>query len=209
MSNEDIEKLENELKERLKQSAEISRQQLQYIRADITKRVQDVIQIYSNSLRNLGIISGTVAPFSLTLLGVEKLNTNLPFLLLGFSFLLGNIILTQFLLNKEATKDDVHIVKAQMQVFYAEGNLEKVEDINEISNNRVLSNFDYLENIRSIEKLLGDGSHIDQNLTKLRANLRKYNKFSLFVFTLGTFFIIFSVIFYPLTNLIAQYFFKH
>lgn len=190
MDTEEIKKLEEELSQNLREFAESSKARLGQNRAIIDQQIKNQIEIYSNDIRNLSIISGTIAPFSLTLLTIEKLNSNVTLLILGFFLLLFNVILAQLFIRRHVSDRDIKSVKAEFNLWMAQYQLK------EITEGKFLP-FDYLKSISESEKLLGVGP-FDTEIQKVRSILRRYHKYTNFFFSLGAFCIILSVLIDPL-----------
>lgn len=203
MDEKEIRQLENKLKEGLKEAAELNKLQLENVRKIIDESVKDVVNIYSNEIRNLAIISGTVAPFSLTLLTVEKLNANSTMLLTGFSFLMLNITLAQFFIRKQSKDQDKQVSHTEIKWFFAQADQWDIENKNKDSSERVLKNFDYIEKMSELNRELGFGL-INVNIQKLRLKLREYNNIVNILFASGTLAIVLSVIMNPLIKFLIN-----
>jgi len=197
MENEEIKKLEEELAQTLKKSVEISQVRLEQDRVMLDKQTKDQIEIYSNDIRNISIISGTIAPFSLTLLGITQLNANFYLLITGFSLLLLNVVVAQYFIKKHSTDKDTKLVKAEFNWLMAEFELKDVANESLNSGQRVNKNFDYLKSIGESEKLLGV-SAFNIEIQKVRAALRYHHRITNSIFSLGALCIILSVIVNPI-----------
>lgn len=196
---EEIKNLQDELDKGLKDFSETGKLRLEQGRLEIDKRVKNIIEIYSNDIRNLSIISGTVAPFSLTLLTVEKLDSNIYLLILGFALLLLNITITQFFIRRLSEGQDVKSVKAQFNLMMAEFELENTGNTTKDTTERVNQMFNYQKSISEAENLLDFGKY-NLGIQEVRSKLRKYNKITNLIFSLGALFIVLSVIVNPIIN---------
>lgn len=204
MNETEIRRLEVELNATLEKFSATGKFRLEKNQSIVDKTVREIVEIYSNDIRNLSIISGTIAPFSLTLLQIEKLNTNAPSLILGFSILLLNIILAQFLIKKQLKDKDTASVRAQIHIFFAEQALKESTDPSIPTTQRVSKNFDYIKEIDEVERLLGL-STMDVAIQDLRSKLRKFNKLLNTLFAFGAFCIVLSVIINPVIEWILNF----
>lgn len=197
MTEKEINNLEDELDNKLKDFSEQGEFSLKQGRLEIDKSVRNIIEIYSNDIRNLSIISGTVAPFSLTLLTVEKLNSNIELLIIGFVLLLANIAIAQFLIRRVSTGQDKKSVSAQFNLIMAEFELENISNTTKESNERVNYMSDFMKHFSEAENLLGLGKY-NLGIQEVRSKLRKYNKITNIIFSVGVSCIILSVIVNPI-----------
>ena len=193
MNKEEIEKLEEKIQETVHEFSRSAEIRLEQTRKVIDEKVKDVINVYSNEIRNLALISGTVAPFSLTILSIEKLNANAGILLLGFSLLIANIILAQYCLRKQSKEYDTRTARAQINWFFAQSDLSDLNNTSIKSTDKVLKNFDYIKKMEEAEKLLGV-SKWSTHIHEVRSKLRNYNNITNIIFTAGTACIILSVL---------------
>jgi hypothetical protein len=196
VDNEEIIKLEEELSQKLKEGTELAKVRLDQNRGVIDEKLSGIVEVYSNDIRNISIISGTIAPFSLTLLSVQQLNSNAIVLIVGFAVLLLNIILAQFFLKKHISEHDVRLIKAEFHWLMADSEFKETIDENSESSTRVLKFMDYLKSMGEAEKLLGI-SAFNIEIQNVRANLRLYNKITNTLFSLGAFCIVLSVVVNP------------
>ncbi len=203
MEKEDIKKIEEELSESLKESSEIAKARLEQGRNVIDQQTRNQIENYSNDIRNISIISGTIAPFSLTLLSIERLNLNTYFLVSGFILLLLNIALAQFFIRSYSSKKDTQLVRAEFHWIMAESEMKKMTDDSIQPHERVGKGFDYLKSISESEKFLGI-STFNIEIQTVRAVLKKYYKVTNTIFSLGTAAIILSVVVNPICSWIMM-----
>ena len=101
MEENTLKQLEEQLEKNLIQFLSSAEQTIQNRSQILSAAARELIELHSNQIRNLSIISGVIAPLSLTLLQIHGFDIYVPFLLAGFILLLGNIILSQLLLGKE------------------------------------------------------------------------------------------------------------
>lgn len=205
MNPEEIENLKKELESSLDSSAKANKIQLENIRKLIDENIKDVINIYSTEIRNLSIISATIAPFSLTLLSETKFDINQLSLVLGFSVLIFNIILIQLFLNTLSRAQDKKIINADIKWIFAEGDQSLIANTTIDSSERVLKNMDFLEKVQKIYDSLGYGA-FNMEIQKIRYKLRKYNNIFITLFSLGSLLIILSVAINPLILAILHLF---
>ena len=158
----------------------------------IDARIKEAIEIYSNNIRNLGIVSGTVAPFSLSLLSIHTLNVYFPFLLAGFFILLINIVLSQQLLSKLSTDLDKKAIRAQFKHLMAESKIEEMQKTS--VQGKATTMFECNKEIDESEKLLGVSKYSTGHWEVI-AILRKCNKWINLLFILGACLVMFSTIF--------------
>lgn len=158
----------------------------------INNKIKEAIEIYSNNIKNLGIVSGTVAPFSLSLLTISELNIYSPFLLSGFFILLVNIILSQQLLSEFSADLDKKTTRAQFKHFLAESEINKATTTPTQSKDSPI--FEYLKEIEDSEKLLGISKYSTGHWDTI-GRLRKYNKYINSLFVLGACLIMLSTVF--------------
>ncbi len=84
MKDEEIKAAEEKIKALHETIIDDAKKQLESSQVLINNKIKEAIETYSNNVKNLGIVSGTVAPFSLSLLAISELNIYPPFLLAGF-----------------------------------------------------------------------------------------------------------------------------
>jgi len=199
-----IKNMEQEVEKLLKEFSENSKIHLDQRRKILDEKIRDIINIYSNDIRNLSIISGVVAPFSLTLLGLEKLNVNSPILLIGFSLLILNIVLSQLFLNQQVNKDYGRISRADAEWLFASIDQDEIGSDPKYSADKVLKQSEILKNFDKLDNDLGlKTPNID--LFKKREAVRKRNKITIIIFAFGTIAIVLSVIVNPIMNQLSQW----
>ncbi|MFA6459312.1 MAG: hypothetical protein WCV79_02875 [Candidatus Paceibacterota bacterium] len=203
MEKEDLKKLEGELKKATDHFSEQARIRLGLTKSVIDKKIKDVIETYSNNIKNLGLISGTVAPFSLTLLTIQELNVNSIILLIGFFILLINIILSQQFLSEQTQDFDTRITKSQIKHMFAESKLQEINDPNKSPSDKFGLTVDYLKEMNEAEELLGIGEY-DINALTSKNNMRKYNKIINTAFVGGSCLIMLSTVFNKIAVLISS-----
>lgn len=200
-------KSQQQLKEELevvyKNMSDSGKVYLEQTRKILDNNVKDVINIYSNEIRNLALISGTIAPFSLALLGTEKLNTNIGILLLGFSLLVINIIIAQFFLKKQSKDNDKKLAHAEISWIFASADLESIEGDKELldKDSKIP---DYIKNTDKVSNFLGLDS-MNNNIQIVRSDLRKQNSIVNIIFSAGAVCIVLSVLVNPLLEFIFYF----
>lgn len=174
---------------------------LDQTRGLIQNELKELVSLYSKETRNLAIISGTVAPFSLTLLGLEKLNINAAILLLGFSILLLNIVLAQYFIFSLSKRHDHKVNRAMVNQILAEGTLPQ------IGSDTVSAIPDYLGNVDELGKWLSlNKGRLDLELTQTRKDIKIYYLFVIGFFTAGTVAIVSSVVINPISKFVLSCF---
>ncbi len=172
-------------------------QYFKYLRTKIDEEIQKVIEVYSNNLKNLSIISGVIAPLSLTLLGIENLQIQKYFLLLGFTLLVANILINQLFLNRKSKEYDKKSLDADIK-WILNSDLAITDPIEKAKKNieRYIAGGE-------IEKDLDLGEY-KFNIQKYRSDFRKYTQISSVIFTSGVIFTVLSIWFYPILNLFGD-----
>ena len=142
---------------------------------------QNLVHSHSEQLRNVGIISGVVAPFSLTLLQLDSVDVNVYLLLMGFGILIINIALSQILLHRELAKKNKLVTDASVKLNFASicrENLQNRDCTKKVSEIEPLSFF--MQNIREVDKALGLSTHnLESLMTKMQ--FRKYDQLVVFL----------------------------
>lgn len=193
MSQEEIEKLKQELKESLHASAASNEAQLEQSRKILDDNVKSVIEVYSIEVRNLALVSGTVAPFSLSLLVATNVDINTPMLLSGFVLLMLNIIVSQLFIKSLSKNNDKSITRAEVHWLFAGFHQNVVRDTSEDVSKRVLKNYDYAKEINNMNEKLGL-SRFNLNIQHLRSKVRLYNSVTNILFMFGCIAIVISVV---------------
>lgn len=203
MEENELKKIESDLDTSFKESSKLHKMQLSITRDKIDIELKDLIHNYSNEIRNISIASGIIAPFSLTLLDIEKLDINISSILIGFILLLVNIAVSNFLMNRFVKNKDKKITRATMNWIFAEFNTKEMKDSDKDYNQRLNNNFDYMKNMDKVNKDLGF-SYLNISNEKEKVELRKYNKISILLFIFGLSLIIISIFINPLINTIHK-----
>lgn len=203
MEEAELKKIEEDLDKSFKESSSLHEMQLNITRDKIDSELKNLINNYSNEIRNISIASGIIAPFSLTLLDIEKLEISTPSILIGFILLLVNIAISNFLINRFVKNKDKKITRATMNWIFAEFNTKEMKDSNKDYNQRINNNFDYMKNMDKVNEALGF-SYLNISSEKEKVELRKYNKISILLFIFGLSFIIISIFINPLINIIYK-----
>lgn len=157
---------------------------------------KDLVTFHTDQIRNLGIISGVVAPFSLMLLQAEHINTNIYFLLAGFIVLVANIIFSQFLLHKELIKRNEKITNASVKYVFAFDSKRIIDDKKQEINNRTNGLFNLSNSLREFDKLLGLTPHDTEGLHE-KVRLKKNSGIAIKVFAVGCGLILLSIFVNP------------
>lgn len=184
-------------------------EQLRSAQATLDRHVKELVRKYLSEIRNTSIISGIIAPLSLTLLGVDRLDVSIGYLLTGFCLLISGIVLAQVLHYRYLNERDRELLTGQVDLLAAFTNQNTINNSQESVSNRVKSNFEYQENIKSFYRSVGLGE-FDLNLQVRRSKLRRYLFHVHTFFVAGVVSVILSVIINPLLlfifDLVTRYF---
>lgn len=202
-NDEQTTKLQDELKKLLEQASNLTSNDVEQRFQILNTAARDLIAFHTDQIRNLGIISGVVAPFSLMLLQIENINTNFHLLLLGFVILVVNIILSQFFLHRELVTKNEKITNASIKYVFAFDSKRTMEDEKQELGNRTNGLFDYSKNLREFDKLLGLTPH-DTEALKEKARLKQNSRYAISIFSVGCAFIILSIIVNPILRYLAE-----
>jgi hypothetical protein len=189
----ELERLKRELNKGLLEFAQTGSELLEEKRKIVDEKIKSVIENYTAEIKNLALISGTVAPFSLTLLNVDRLQVSVPLLIYGFALLITNIIFSQFCLHRNLKNNDTKVVKAQIKGLFADLSLSELKNETKEGTDRVLKMYEYRENISEMDKLLGLKT-LDINLIAIVKAFRVYGTWMNFLFLVGAVSIILSVL---------------
>lgn len=198
-NDKEIEDLNKKLEAGFEEQAQWAEERLAVAQAAIGNSIKEILSIFSNDIRNLGIVAGTVAPFSLTLLGVEKLEINILALILGFSLLLITIGLTQYFLYALSDSHDRKLRKAEVSWIFAEIGFWEMKNTNNDTAKRTNGMFDYHKRIQEAERTLGTKA-LDPNILILRKKLSSYNLIAFLLLITGLSLILASVILNPVSE---------
>ncbi len=154
-------------------------------RSLLDKQIQTLVDNYFNQIKDIAVVSSVVAPFSLVLLDVEKLNINTVSLLFGFFILLGNIVLSYILLDKYIRSKDIETFRGELSWMNITDIENKINDETKQINERVDGIYEYTKEKQTVDKALGLG-YLDINLQGTRSLLRKYNMWTINLFIFGT-----------------------
>ncbi|HRH26621.1 MAG TPA: hypothetical protein PLZ99_00465 [Parcubacteria group bacterium] len=191
MQDENIKKLEAEIQDLISNfSANLEEDDISR-RILLNSNIKILIDSYREQIKDIAVVSGVIAPFSLMLLDVDKLNINVVVLLIGFVVLLVNIVLSYVFLNYHLESENKKISSAEISWIISNGAKSIILDKNKPSNDRVTSMSEYVQETFKMDNTLGT-NHLDINIIKNRASFIKYHKWIISLFTLGTLYIIFS-----------------
>jgi len=204
---EQLKQLEAQIQNSLVQFSDSAEQTIQNRSQILNAATNELVELHSSQIRNLGLISGVVAPLSLTLLQIQALNIFIPFLLIGFVLLLANIILSQLLLAGELNRKDRSMVKAVLEYLSASTNKWVIDDKSKPSGERVLKMSEFLKNVDEFDRSLNISPHSTE-LMSANARFRQYTRWVVGIFSLGCALIIASTFFNPLIQLVAAFMLK-
>ncbi len=189
--------LEEKLRKYLKDFSLITKRNLESKGEILNEKIRGHIDLYSNSIRNLGIISGVVAPFSLTLLNVDRLDVNIVFLITGFVLLITNIAFSEMFLRTKLENENFKLNKANLEWIFASVHKDTISDEKMDFQKRMDSMDEYTKSTRALDKLLGLES-LDIEKAKIINDLKKSYKWMNLIFLLGCACIVASTFFNPL-----------
>lgn len=204
MEDERLHSIEAELDEGLEQFSTSAEQVVQQRNQILNSTIQSLIELHSDQIKNIGLISGVVAPLSLTLLQVEALDIFVPFLLLGFILLLTNIALSQLLLGRELSQRNKLTSRATVKFVLASMNEWSIKDKKRPSTERTHSMFDFTENVREFDKLLNISPHSTEP-SKTHKRLERYHQCIVWIFSVGCGLIIVSIFANPFSTYIFDF----
>jgi hypothetical protein len=206
MNDQAVKELEKELEGLLTQSSQFAEHAVEQRSHVLNASVGELVTMHSEQIRNLGLVSGVVAPFSLTLLQIQTIDVSTPTLLFGFLLLLTNIILSQFLLGRELNSKNRLMVKALLEYASASSNKFTLTDTKQSSLDRTNASFDLLKNIGEFDKLLGISPYSTEPMAA-NARLRTYTRWTVGLFSFGCSLIVFSVFLNPSIALLVSVFY--
>lgn len=196
----------NELAELHQQFLKLTENILEQREQALSVAEKSLIDSHIDRLKNIGIVSGIVAPFSLTLLTINAVAINAPILLTGFCILIANIALSQILLHLELSKRNESITNASVNLNFARSVREDMQAAKKDWEGMEPTSF-FINSIRNIDKALGNSIN-NKDVLLEKIHLRKYDQIVVFIFTLACLLII-SSLFYDTTreiisNIITQ-----
>jgi hypothetical protein len=193
-----MEDLQKELNESLDTITKDGKSYLEQVRLQLDKEIINQIRNYSDEIKSIMLISGTVAPFSLTLLDIQNLETNKFLLLTGFSILICNILVAQFFLTKLIKNKDIKISKAELSWLFATFNLQSIDNKGEnIDRTKELP--DYIKNTNDLNQYL-NLSTTNIAIQNERKDINIYVKRINTLFFIGAMCIILSILYFPIIN---------
>ncbi|MDP3772355.1 MAG: hypothetical protein Q8Q94_03210 [bacterium] len=188
-------KLENELETSLKNYSEGAFPQVERMHKLLDQEYEKEIDDQINFLRNITVMAGVVAPFSLTLLSDQSLGVQKPFLLIGFILLLSTVLVTllsskKFLLNRKY-KDTPNLARNHI---IARCSVDDLLNINKSLSDRVISLNEVQKSIDTVYHKFSNLGYTNK-LTDLRNRLSASNRWSIFLFSFGLISIMMSVVY--------------
>lgn len=159
--------------------------------------VKDLIGMHSDYIRNIGLISGVVAPFSLTLLQIEILDVYIPVLLSGFILLIINIIVSQVFLGQELSTRNRQVGLATLELISASSSKGIADSKDQSSVDRSEHTTEFFKAITEFDKLANISSY-NLELMKTKERLGSYNRWITGVFGVGCGLIVLSILINPI-----------
>lgn len=203
-----LRELEVEQKRLIKEFSDSIGNELEQKRLLLNNELRSLIGVYSDSIRNVSVISGVVAPFSLTLLGVVSLNLNVGFLLLGFAILIANIAISQLLLNVQIDLRHAKLGRAELDWISALLSKDIIQGKRTNDSEKVTHMSEYVLSNQKLDKALGLNL-MDIEITQTGLKLRRYNRLMNGLFFVGCSCIIASIFLnYPIelvVNLLTRW----
>lgn len=207
MDDAQIKQLEAQLENSLAQFSSSAETTIQDRSQILNATVRELIELHSNQIKNIGLISGVVAPLSLALLQAKDIDVNIIFLLLGFILLVTNIVLSQILLGQELNRKNRLMSKATLEYISASTSKLTMEDKKQQSSERTNLVYDFVKNIDEFDKLLAISPYSVEPMST-NARLRKYNRWTVAIFSFGCGLVVLSTFFNPLTQLLGDFLFR-
>lgn len=194
MNDPEMEDLQRKVSASLREFSKITSGNLEMSRKILNDSTSNLIELYSNHIRNLGIISGVVAPFSLSLLTIDRISIDLGLLIIGFSLLLLNIVISQVVLSRQLLSKDQMLRRAESRWVMAEMSKSMIEDEKLDTAQRTMQTFEYSRNFSELSQLLGLES-LNIEPLKVKSELRTYTRYLYLLFSVGCSSIIASTFF--------------
>lgn len=192
MDESGLAQLQKQIEANLGEFSTSAEQTIQNRSQILAATVKELIEQHSTQIRNLGLISGVVAPLSLTLLQIDQLNIFTPFLISGFILLLLNIFLSHFLLDQELGRKNTLTSRAILEFVSASINKMRLDDKKQDTSTRVMPMADFLKNIDDFDKFLNISPHSVEPI-HAKKRLSDYSKMVISIFGLGCGLIILSL----------------
>ena len=188
----ELKDLQEQIDQGLKDFLKLSETEVERISLLVSEKVEKQIKIYSNEARNISLISGVVAPLSLTLLTIEEIDLDKGLLITGFVILIFNIMLLQILNSINIKSEDKNLAKAQFNWMMADSSIFIMKNSRKDSSEKTLDMFKYHKYIEKARNHLGLNKIDIQNI-KILKNLRDFNNITNIIFIAGVGFIILSI----------------
>ena len=182
---------EQELDQLLEASSENVKESFKKWSQTLNTRFKELIELHLIHLKNISLISGAVAPFSLTLF--KGANTNPLLLIIGFILLVGNIALSQLFLSKELEMESKNLTKVMVNYVLALGEKENLFNKNQNHPDRVNSVAELANYADNIDQALINNDQLNLKLTESHRRITRYTRLVMTIFTLGCFSILLSV----------------
>jgi hypothetical protein len=163
---------------------------------------KELLNSFSNEVRNLGIVAGIVAPFSLSLLTVEGLAILPLILIAGFCVLLAVIGLSQYFAQNNLRIQHKNLIDIEMDLLSADFNREMMLNQKDPLK-QAESMFDFVRHADSADRNLTE-EILNQNLIRLRSKNLSQAKILFYLLIVGLSLLAISVIAIPAITLITR-----
>ena len=193
-NTEELRRLNSQLEKSLDESKERADVVLRQGKRDLNASIFEAVKQYSSEIRSIIIISGVIAPFSLTILQIESINVYAPSLLFGFCLLLSNIGMAQCFIYLETRERSSHVRMAIKHLLLADMLVWKMGNKESKLEERVAANFDQLSRFDEVNRALGNTGEYDAELYAAHKRLGLYGKITIYTFVAGLAFTLFSVV---------------
>lgn len=198
-----LKELESKIESSLKKFSDGIAPQIEQIKKVLDQEYEKEINDQIGFLKNIVVMAGVVAPFSLTLLTNQSLNVEKPFLLIGFILLLVTVLVALFS-SKKLTIDRKYKDTPSLALNHiiARCSIDDLLNIKKLLSDRVNTSAEILKSVDDINSKFSDLGYTNK-LVNLRNSLSRSNQRSIFLFSFGIVFIIISVVYVYTVDFLA------
>ncbi len=203
MDNNQLKDLETKIETSLKDFTEDITPKIEQINKFLDQEYEKEIDDQVNFLRNITVMAGVVAPFSLILLSEQYLEVQKTFLLIGFVLLLVTVLVA-LLSSKKLTLDKKYKDTSSLAFNHiiAGCSVHDLLDTGKSLSDRVNISAEILKNINGVNNKFSNLGYTNK-LADLRNKLSTSNQWSILLFSFGLVSIIMSVIYVYLVNFLT------
>jgi len=189
----ELKELEEKINRKTKDFVEFGKSELALREDMISDQYREFYSESLNYIRNLNVVSGAIAPFSLVLLQISSLDLYKGFLILGFVLLLINILYMQYIMFSDLYSKDKNIVKAWLCHFFADSDLRNMEEKG--CSESVDAMFDYIKHSEESERYLqANKAYFNEETIRNQSTIRRHLKISFWVLVIAVLAIVGSVV---------------